>query len=107
MDSINDSIVVGKNNKDDEEIVLFVKLPKSKILTSELKRNIIFRLKEECSPRHVPTYILQIDDIPYTINGKKVEIAIKDIINGSTPRNVSSIANPNSLDLYKNFKELI
>ena len=107
MDSIKDSIVVGKNNKDDEEIVLFVKLPKSKILTSELKRNIIFRLKEECSPRHVPTYILQIDDIPYTINGKKVEIAIKDIINGSTPRNVSSIANPNSLDLYKNFKELI
>ena len=55
MDSINDSIVVGKNNKDDEEIVLFVKLPKSKILTSELKKNIIFRLKEECSPRHVPT----------------------------------------------------
>ena len=104
---IEDSLAIGKNFKNDEKIILFVKLSESKILTSKIRENIIYKLKNECSPRHVPSYIIQIKDIPYTINGKKVEIAVKDIINGNIPRNISSLANPESLNLYKNIDELV
>ena len=69
--------------------------------------DIMDKLKTECSPRHVPSYIIQVKDIPYTINGKKVEIAVKDIINGNIPENISSIANPESLNLYKNIDKLV
>jgi len=64
-------------------------------------------IKSDCSPRHIPSYIIQIDDIPYTINGKKVELAVKNIINGIQPDNLSAIANPESLRLYENIEEFI
>ena len=59
-----------------------------------------------CSPRHVPAIILPIDDIPYTINGKKVEIAVKKILKGEDVLNRDALANPESLDLYKNIPAL-
>ena len=63
-------------------------------------------IKKSCSPRHVPSFILSVKDIPYTINGKKVEIAVKKIINGQSVDNKSSIYNPESLNYYKDVKEL-
>jgi len=107
IEYIDDSLAVGKKFDDDEKIILFVKLSKSKVLTSKMKSKIIQELKTECSPRHVPAYIIQIKDIPYTVNGKKVEIAVKNIINGIKPNNISSLVNPESLDLYKNIDGLI
>ena len=59
-----------------------------------------------CSPQHVPAIILPIDDIPYTINGKKVEIAVKKILKGEDVLNRDALANPESLDLYKNIPAL-
>ena len=80
---------------------------KRKILSWEKDiKEIKNTIKNNCSPRHVPELILQITDIPYTINGKKVEVAVKNIINGIEPDNKSALKNPESLNLYKNINEL-
>ena len=73
---------------------------KNKQLTNRLKVEIRNAIKTNCSPRHIPHYILQISDIPYTINGKKVEIAIKNIVNGSRVENEDSISNSECLKEY-------
>ena len=103
---IVDSLVVGQNWNDDERIILFVKLHENLFLNNEMISIIKNKIKNYCSPRHVPSLIIQINDIPYTINGKKVEIAVKNIIEGIEPKNRSSLSNPESLELYKNITEL-
>ncbi len=60
----------------------------------------------QCSPRHIPAKIIDIEDIPYTINNKKVELAVKNIINGKEVKNLNVLRNPESLKLYYNLKEL-
>ena len=72
------------------------------MLTDEMILFIKNKLKEKCSPKHVPYKIFQIQDIPYTLNGKKVEIAIKKIINGEKILNKESIINPEALIFFKN-----
>ncbi|MBT3797015.1 MAG: acetoacetate--CoA ligase, partial [Candidatus Marinimicrobia bacterium] len=61
---------------------------------------------KECSPRHVPEIILETKDIPYTVNGKKVEIAVKKVINGENVENKDALKNPEALDLFKNIRQL-
>ena len=90
----------------DEDIVLFVKMKENYILDQSMVDLIKMKIKNSCSPRHVPMFVLSVKDIPYTINGKKVEIAVKKIINGEQINNKSSISNPESLNYYKNVKEL-
>jgi len=101
IDFIDDSLAVGKLYDDDERIILFVKL-KNKI---SLKNDLIDKINEEirnnCSPRHVPFKILEVKDIPYTINGKKIEIAVKQIINGQQISNKDSIINSSCLKEYE------
>jgi len=103
---IEDSLAIGQNWKDDERIVLFIKIKGGGCFSDKLEKEIKNKIKSFCSPRHVPSKIIPIEDIPYTINGKKVEIAVKNIINGFEPDNKSSLSNPESLDLYKNIIEL-
>ena len=100
INTIDDCLAVGKVTDSDEEIILFVKLKEKNSLSDEVKSEIILCLKNNCSPRHIPHYILQISDIPYTINGKKVEIAIKNIVNGSRVENEDSISNSECLKEY-------
>ena len=64
-------------------------------------------IKIEGSPRHVPEIILETEEIPYTINGKKVEIAVKKIIEGKTVTNQESLSNPETLDQFRNIPELL
>ena len=103
---VSDSLVVGQEWDEDERIILFVILSSNKKLTNELINKIRLTIKKSCSPRHVPAKIIAIDDIPYTISGKKVEIAVKKIINGEKVKNKDALANPQSLKLYSNIKEL-
>ena len=103
---IEDSVVIGQQVKDDERIVLFLKLCDNVTLDSELEKNVRDLIRQNCSPRHVPAVILQVADIPYTINGKKIEIAVKQVIQGKEVRNLSALANPESLLLYQNLDEL-
>ena len=103
---IKDSLVVGKLKDNDEVIVLFVVLEDTLKLNNELIEKIKFRIKKYCSPKHVPSSIIPVKDIPYTINGKKVEMAVKNIINGLKINNKDSIANPESLDYFKKIIDL-
>ena len=76
------------------------------ILSDALIKKIKLSIKNSCSPRHVPQIIISIKDIPYTINGKKVELAVKHIIQNIEVKNQDSLANPEALDFYKEIVEL-
>lgn len=106
MEEILDSLVVGQMVNEDERIVLFVQLANGLELSHILIDKIKNIIKNQCSPRHVPAKIVTIKDIPYTINNKKVEIAVKNIINGKEVKNLTVLRNPESLQLYHNLKEL-
>ena len=104
IDGIVDSVIVGHSIGDDEEVILFVKLDKNTQLDDSLISTIRSKVKRACSPRHVPAKILTAPDIPYTINGKKVEIAVKKLIHGKDVANRDSLANPESLEFFRKFQ---
>jgi len=103
---VDDSLAVGHLQGDDEKIVLFIKTKDDIVLNETMKDELSSNIRKNCSPKHVPSIILRIKDIPYTLNGKKVEIAVKNIINGIEPKNSSYLSNPESLDNFRNLKEL-
>ncbi|WP_428774448.1 acetoacetate--CoA ligase [Vibrio sp.] len=98
IEQVEDSIVVGERVNGDEQIVLFVRLREKEILSQELIDAIKLRLRNRCSPRHVPAKIIQVSDIPRTKSGKLVELAVKQVIHGQTVNNLGAIANPAALD---------
>ncbi|MBU3968491.1 MAG: acetoacetate--CoA ligase, partial [Euryarchaeota archaeon] len=106
LDEIEDSLVIGQEWADDIRVILFVKLKKGNELTEDLKKNIRTKIRTNCSPRHVPAKVIEIEDIPYTINMKKVEIAVRKIIHGQPVLNRDALKNPESLDLFRNIPEL-
>jgi acetoacetyl-CoA synthetase len=105
--AVADSLVVGQHWQDDERVILFIKLAAGQQLNDTLVRELKTAIRQNCSPRHIPAKILEIADIPYTINGKKVEIAVKKILHGQAVQNQSALANPESLELYRNLKSLM
>jgi acetoacetyl-CoA synthetase len=106
IEEIKDSLVVGQRFNDDVRVLLFVILREGYQLTDELVKTIKTKIRKETTPRHVPAKIIAVDDIPYTLNGKKVEIAVSKIIHGEDVTNRDALANPESLDLYKDIPEL-
>lgn len=108
---VEDSLCVGQTIKDgtDERVVLFLKIAgedQDAPLDVDLVNRIKTHIRNQLSPRHVPAFVLRIKDIPYTINGKKVEIAVKKIISGQTIVPSGTLVNPESLELYYNIPEL-
>tara|TARA_Y100000294_G_scaffold131657_1_gene124019 strand:- start:5295 stop:7187 length:1893 start_codon:yes stop_codon:yes gene_type:complete len=106
MEEIEDSVVVSQNWKNDVRVILFVKLPDRVELTEELKQKIVSNIRSNISPRHVPAKILSVPDIPYTLNMKKVELAVKKIIENQPVLNKDALINPEALDFYAGLKEL-
>ncbi|RUR00542.1 acetoacetate--CoA ligase [Legionella septentrionalis] len=102
-----DSLVIGQDWQDDVRIILFVKLKAGMTLDEHLKQTIGQTIRNNASPRHVPAKILQVTDIPRTINGKIVELAVRQIIHGQAINNLQSIANPEALDDFKDREELL
>jgi acetoacetyl-CoA synthetase len=100
MEEIEDSVVVGKKVDGDELVVLFVILNVGYTLDEELIKKIKSKIRTSCSPRHVPAIIKEVPEIPYTTNGKKVEIAVKQIIHGKVVKNKAALANPESLEFF-------
>jgi acetoacetyl-CoA synthetase len=101
MDEILDSIVVGTDHENDVRIMLFV-VPKHGIeLSDELAKKIKTNIKESLTPRHVPHTIKQIAEVPVTLNGKKVELAVANILNGKEVKNRTALANPESLRQFE------
>jgi len=106
MEEIADSVVVGQHFQDDERVILFAKLNEGFVLDEDLKNKIKKQIRGSCSPRHVPAVILLTKDVPYTLNGKKVEVAVKKIIHGQDVKNKDALANPDSLENFRNRQEL-
>jgi len=105
-DEIVDSIVVGQKWADDVRIILFIQLAEKVLLTDELKDSINQMLKENLSPRHVPAKIISVPGIPYTLNMKKVELAVRKVIHNEPVLNKDSLKNPEVLNYFKNLSEL-
>ena len=103
---IFESIVIGQSWDNDVRIVLFVVLEKSSILSKQLKEKIKLQIKKLASPRHVPSKIIQVKDIPKTKNGKLVELSVKNIIEGKNIKNLQALLNPSVLNNFKNLDEL-
>jgi len=106
LSEIKDSIVVGQNWDNDVRVILFVKLTEDVELTENLIKKINTTIRQNLSPRHVPAKVIAVGDIPYTINSKKVELAVRNIIHNEPVLNIDALANPKSLAFYKDIKEL-
>jgi acetoacetyl-CoA synthetase len=101
LPEIVDSLAVGQYHQDDQRVILFVKLASGFALTAELTDRIRRTLRENASPRHVPALIFEAPDIPYTLNMKKVESAVTNILNGREVTNRDALINPDSLGFYE------
>ena len=103
---IKESIVVGQAWDNDVRIVLFVVLNPKYELDKNLLKKIKIQIRKNTSPRHVPAKIIAVEDVPRTKNGKIVELAVKNTIEGKEIKNKEALANPQVLGQYKNLKEL-
>ncbi|MBW1818964.1 MAG: hypothetical protein JRJ60_17635, partial [Deltaproteobacteria bacterium] len=85
---------------------LFVIMAEGQELTEELQKRIKTTLRSGASPRHVPAKILSVPAVPYTLNMKKVELAVKKVIEGQPVLNKDALSNPEALDYFSGMKEL-
>ncbi|VUC30742.1 unnamed protein product, partial [Clonostachys rosea] len=108
MPELADSICVGQKREIDvdERVLLFVKMKQGALFSQETQSAIRSAIRDRCSPRHVPAYIFEVADIPYTINGKKCEINVKHVVNGRKFAVSGTVANPAALKLYEQFYKL-
>ena len=104
--NITECLAVGQNWDNDVRIILFVVLKKNQILSDKLKKEIQYNIKKFASPRHVPSKIIKVRDVPRTKNGKIVEVAVKNIIEGNKIKNLQALSNPDILNEYRNISEL-
>ena len=106
LDEVVESICVGQDWDDDVRVVLFVRLREGLRVDQDLQDRIRTVVRENATPRHVPARIVQVSDIPRTVSGKIVELAVRNIIHGRPVKNVDALANPEALDLFRNLPEL-
>ena len=92
--------------EDDVRIILFVRLRPAAILDDELKAQICTTIRANTTPRHVPAKIISVADIPRTISGKIVELAVRQVIHGHAVKNRDALSNPEALELYRDLEEL-
>ena len=106
IDFITEALVVGQHYNDDVRIILFVTTEKNHQLDSDKIKIIKSKIRKNCSPKHVPSIVLKVPEIPRTKSGKIVELAVRKIINGEEVDNKEAISNPSCLDYFKNLKDL-
>ena len=103
---IKESLVVGQSWDNDIRIVLFLVMDNPYVLNGDLIDKVKKQIRYKASPRHVPAKVISVSDIPRTKNGKIVELAVKNTIEGNKIKNIQALANPEILKKYKNLKEL-
>jgi len=106
VEEVIDSVVIGQEWSDDVRVVLFVVLRDGITLDAELQARIRQSIRENTTPRHVPAVIIQVADIPRTISGKIVELAVRNVVHGREVKNTDALANPGALELYRDLPEL-
>jgi acetoacetyl-CoA synthetase len=87
----------------DVRVLLFVVMRKGNNCSTTFKKDICKVIRDQTSPRHVPSFIIPCPDIPYTVSGKKVELSVKKIMNGKSVTNRSALKNPESLDWFQQY----
>ena len=106
LDEVVESIAVGQDWADDVRVVLCVRLRPGVELSSELEERIREVIRRNTTPRHVPAKIIAVGDIPRTISGKIVELAVRDVIHGRRVANTDALANPEALAHFRDRPEL-
>ncbi len=106
LDAVVEGLVIGQQWEGDVRVVLFVKLRDGVTLDDDLQALIRKQIRDNATLRHVPARIIAVDDIPRTISGKIVELAVRDIVHGREVKNRDALANPEALELYRNVPEL-
>jgi acetoacetyl-CoA synthetase len=106
LPEVLESLVVAQDWEDDVRVVLFVRLRDGLVLDDALRERIRAEIRAQASPHHVPKKILQVPDLPRTINGKLSELAVRAVIHGRPVGNADALANPASLDLFRGLAEL-
>jgi acetoacetyl-CoA synthetase len=106
IEEVAESIAIAQQWQDDVRIVLFVRLREGLTLDDELRDKIRTTIRGNTTARHVPARIVQATDLPRTINGKLVELAVREVVHGRTVKNLDALANPQALDYFKDLPEL-
>jgi acetoacetyl-CoA synthetase len=107
LDEVLDAIAIGQKWQDDVRVVLFIKLRDGLELTSMLEDKIRKTIRSNTTPRHVPAKILTVTDIPRTISGKIVELAVRNVVHGKPVKNTDALANPEALEQFRDRVELL
>ena len=106
IDFITEGLVVGQDFDDDVRIILFVTTKNDQDIDEEKIKLIKSRIRKNCSPKHVPSIVIKVPEIPRTKSGKIVELAVRQLINGEKINNKEAIANPESLEFFENLPQL-
>ena len=106
LTEVVDSICIGQTWDDDVRVILFVVLRPGVELSTDLQQMIRQTIRQETTPRHVPAKIIAVSDIPRTISGKIVELAVRKVVHGEVVTNTDALANPEALEQFKNMVEL-
>ena len=106
LPEVLESLVIGQDFQNDVRVVLFVRLREGTALDEALQARIRKVIRDNASPRHVPARIIQVGDIPRTRSGKLVELAVRDVVHGRTPKNLEALANPEALDQFRAMPQL-
>ncbi len=106
LEYIEDCVAIGQDFEGDVRVILFVVLKQGWELDDDLIKEIKTAIRKGATPRHVPAKVIAIADIPRTKSGKITEIAVRDVVMGRNIKNIEALANPESLELYKNIEEL-
>jgi acetoacetyl-CoA synthetase len=106
VDEVLDSVVIGQAWDGDMRIVLFVVLRPEIELDDALRKRIADTVRQQTTARHVPAKIIQVPDIPRTISGKIVELAVREVVHGRPVKNLDALSNPEALDHFRNLPDL-
>jgi len=106
LPEVADSLAVGQRFDGDERVILFVRLAEGVHFTPDVEEKVRREIREKLSPRHVPAKVIPVLDIPYTVNMKKVELAVRNVIHGEPVTNREALINPQALELYRDLPEL-
>nr|WP_298166665.1 acetoacetate--CoA ligase [uncultured Pseudomonas sp.] len=106
VEEVLESIAIGQDWDDDVRVVLFVRLRDGVMLSDALQTRIRQTIRANTTPRHVPAKIIAVSDIPRTISGKIVELAVRNVVHGKPVKNTDALANPQALALFRDLAEL-
>ncbi|OBX36450.1 acetyl-coenzyme A synthetase [Halomonas elongata] len=106
VEGVLESLCIGQEWGDDVRVVLFVRLKDGRVLDDALRDEIKATIRANTTPRHVPARILQVEDLPRTLSGKLVELAVRNVVHGQPVKNREALANPEALSLFEDLPEL-